>query len=652
MAHVSDGRLALGYMHVLHMCKVKAIQSWRLQSDIILLSRLSTCKLLQSNSECKKKVSRHIFKPKEGTKMNEKYDWKSSPTNSIDESSDDRMEAGGAKLPITYDDLPIEEIEASSWRLHRGCSRGIGIALFAILAIVLVGLGVGFSFYDKSGPISALNSTLEVAPSYAPTSAQTSLPSAPSSSPSASPTASASPSISPSSMPSISPSDGPSSEPSSGPTGEPTALPSSEPTKDPTREPTDDPTSEPTMDPTRKPTDEPAEDADAATVVLKPGHKLERGDYVSSPSGHYRVGLSSDGNFKLKDTFDDDKVIWDADISSGYKAYMQEDGNFIIRDRNGKNLWSTETADYKNAKLTVDNSGTVGVVYKDSYVWMQGVPQGSYEGPNKDIKFPIRGTFYYSWYPETWEVSSGAKARFKPDKFGYYNSADPKVIEAHLDEFDYGNIELGIISWWGQSTNNDRARISLLQKMTLDLHYDIKWCVYYEEMGKKKSEDDVREDLAYLKKWFAWHPTWPHVDGKPVIFVYHNSGCSNVKRWMKASDGEWHVVLKIFGGYKDCSAQPDSWHQYAPAKDVVEKKGEYFVISPGFWHAGRSKPSLPRLSKSKFCDNVQDMVDSREPWQLVATFNEGGEGTLIEPSKKWESDSGYGYYLDCLHKIK
>jgi len=44
------------------------------------------------------------------------------------------------------------------------------------------------------------------------------------------------------------------------------------------------------------------------------------------------------------------------------------------------------------------------------------------------------------------------------------------------------------------------------------------------------------------------------------------------------------------------------------------------------------------------------MIARKEPFQLIVTFNEHGEGTGVEASSHWASDSGYGYYLDCLHE--
>ena len=53
------------------------------------------------------------------------------------------------------------------------------------------------------------------------------------------------------------------------------------------------------------------------------------------------------------------------------------------------------------------------------------------------------------------------------------------------------------------------------------------------------------------------------------------------------------------------------------------------------------------------------MVASNEPWQLVVSFNEWGEGTAVESATAqtgpfgtadgWASASGYGDYLDVLH---
>lgn len=284
-------------------------------------------------------------------------------------------------------------------------------------------------------------------------------------------------------------------------------------------------------------------------------------------------------------------------------------------------------------------------------IWMQGTPRGTYTGPSSpDMQYPLRGIFYYPWYPETWEVN-GKQAKFIPD-LGMYSSDDPTVIEEHIDALEYAYVDISIASWWGPGATQELARMNLLMDKTVEMKSQIKWTAYYEdEMFENPSVETIRNDLQYLKDWMAWHPTWAHMDGKPVVFVYNEAGCDVVQRFMDGAQGEWYVVMKLFKGYKFCSVQPNHWHQYGPSTEYIHIRGESTSISPGFWKADVEKPELPRVSKARFCENAQKMVDSGEDWQLITTFNEAGEGTMIEASSSnWGSETKYGYYLDCLHQ--
>jgi hypothetical protein len=161
-------------------------------------------------------------------------------------------------------------------------------------------------------------------------------------------------------------------------------------------------------------------------------------------------------------------------------------------------------------------------------------------------------------------------------------------------------------------------------------------------------------NIFWLRQWFGWHPAWAHINQKPVVFVYNEAGCSVADRWkqgIEAAEGDWYVVLKLFPGFEGCESQPDSWHQYGPANEYIHIQGESASVSPGFWRADRTSPDLDRVSKARFCENVQKMVQSGENWQLITTFNECGEGTHVEASSpNWGSETKYGYYLDCLHR--
>lgn len=74
-----------------------------------------------------------------------------------------------------------------------------------------------------------------------------------------------------------------------------------------------------------------------------------------------------------------------------------------------------------------------------------------------------------------------------------------------------------------------------------------------------------------------------------------------------------------------------------------------FTIGPGFFRADADQAEIPRATVATFCSWVVKMNASNKDWQLIVSFNEWGEGTAVESAVQWQSDSGYGDYLDCLH---
>jgi hypothetical protein len=265
-----------------------------------------------------------------------------------------------------------------------------------------------------------------------------------------------------------------------------------------------------------------------------------------------------------------------------------------------------------------------------------------------DLTFPLRGAFVYQWFPETWTVN-GAHVFYRPT-LGYYDSSAQSVTDAHIRALGYGKFDVAITSWWGPGTHQESTRIPLALSRTAALASPLRWTAYYEREGSADpTVTEIQNDLAYLSV-YASDPAWARIGGKPVIFVYsaNESSCAVADRWAQAAAG-WHVVLKIFTGWRTCPAQPQGWHQYAPAGRETRQFGYSFTISPGFWRADEATPRLGR-DPGAWRQDVAAMDASGEPWQLVTTFNEFGEGTAVEAAEEWISPSGYGTYLDALHE--
>ena len=261
----------------------------------------------------------------------------------------------------------------------------------------------------------------------------------------------------------------------------------------------------------------------------------------------------------------------------------------------------------------------------------------------------LRLAFYYPWFPRNWtQLGIYPYANYHPS-LGYYDSADPRIIQAHIAALQYSKFDGAISSWWGQGSDEDLKFPLLLQA---SLGHALQWCVYYElEGSENRSIPQIQSDFQYIVSRYAAHQNYLHVDGRPVIFVYGKpgDGPEQVERYVtgNAVAGAYaYLVLKVFPGFQTCQPQPDGWHEYAPANAVRDFSPWSYTISPGFWKVGEQ----PRLARdlNQWQRNVAAMKLSQASFKLVTTFNEHGEGTPVESCVEWNTASGHGAYLDAL----
>src|SRR5258706_7212863 len=261
--------------------------------------------------------------------------------------------------------------------------------------------------------------------------------------------------------------------------------------------------------------------------------------------------------------------------------------------------------------------------------------------------FPIRAALYYPWFPEAWNQQGFNPFTNYTPSLGSYDLTNQTVISQQIAAMQYGGIQAGIASWWGQGTKTDARIPSLLQAAA---GTSFRWALYYEQESLgDPSVSQLTSDLTYVRDHYGSDPSFLRVGGRFVVFVYADGAdaCGMADRWKQANTLEAYVVLKVFSGYTTCINQPDGWHQYNPAVAADSQKSYSYMISPGFWKKGEAV----RLDRNitRWNQNIRNMIASGAPFQLVTTFNEWGEGTPVESAVEWTSVSGYGVYLDALH---
>jgi hypothetical protein len=278
----------------------------------------------------------------------------------------------------------------------------------------------------------------------------------------------------------------------------------------------------------------------------------------------------------------------------------------------------------------------------------------------------IRGAFYYPWFPEAWtQQGQNPFTNYTPTR-GFY-STDTATVTAQIADMQYGDITIGIASWFGPGTTTDKHWPALMQAAK---GTGFAWAPYYEPEGiSNPAPQQIADDLHYIESTYGGAGSaLASLPGQGMpVFVYNADdlttaeGCGTVDRWNQARQllqqqyGESvYIDLKVFPGYTTCAGTPmiNGWHQYGPAsavQDFPNAPGDSaYSISPGYWKSGAPYGTAPFLvrDRARWQANIAGMNASGAKWQLITTYNEWGEGTAIESSSGCAKAAPAGAYCD------
>jgi hypothetical protein len=299
------------------------------------------------------------------------------------------------------------------------------------------------------------------------------------------------------------------------------------------------------------------------------------------------------------------------------------------------------------------------------------IPDTRTPGDQTEQAFPLRGMFYYPWYPESWTTPG---PHFTPARGANYSQDSPGVIEDQVQEMIDAGVDVGISSWLRDHPRDAR----FADVLAASVGKDLTWALYYEREGVNGDDPSwqvIRDDLRIItSRGYATHSNYLRIGGKPVIFVFADAedACGDgdaattgsadpnnmVERWAEAvrqtsrrssiPTPNFHVVLKVFdhnpaspADYLDCPRYPGgasghSFHQYAPAAPTDQIHRDSYVISPGFWKYNEAQPRLgAHRDLVRWRQSIRNMEgpdgDGKE-WHLITTYNEWGEGSQVEAS--------------------
>ena len=99
------------------------------------------------------------------------------------------------------------------------------------------------------------------------------------------------------------------------------------------------------------------------TYVLRPGQTVG--------NNRIRLTLRSDGDLVLRNR--DGKVVWSTGThASGTRAVFQADGNFVVYSSDDATLWSSRTDGHDGAVLVLQSDGNLTIRQGDTTLWATG----------------------------------------------------------------------------------------------------------------------------------------------------------------------------------------------------------------------------------------------------------------------------------------
>ena len=105
----------------------------------------------------------------------------------------------------------------------------------------------------------------------------------------------------------------------------------------------------------------------------------------------------------------------------------------------------------------------------------------------------VRAGFYYPWFPGGWNQQGMNPFTLYHPSDGFYSSTDTTVVAHQIAAMRYGHLDAGIISWWGQGSQEDSA---VPMDLAAAAGTGFKWALYYEPEGYgKPSVTQIQSDL-------------------------------------------------------------------------------------------------------------------------------------------------------------
>ena len=298
---------------------------------------------------------------------------------------------------------------------------------------------------------------------------------------------------------------------------------------------------------------------------------------------------------------------------------------------------------------------------------------------------PTHPTWGWHWTMGKTQPASGSLATHDRPLIGAYDSSDPRVLAYQVALMKTAGVDGAIIDWNGTGGFADYAMIHantarlIAALKTAGLRFAI--CVEDNPGHRFQAElrlpratatTRLRESFQWLDQHWLTDPAYLRIDGRPLLFLF-GPQYLEAKEWSEIRptlatnpltlglphlsqrpglDGAF-AWIPVSGGQPSApptwtAALADVYATARPGRPVVA------VAFPGFhdyYAEAGVGPSYGRIDDRAgltFAESLEQAWRSGAPVVQVATWNDYGEGTVIEPTE----GQGHRHLTTLMHRLK
>jgi hypothetical protein len=268
------------------------------------------------------------------------------------------------------------------------------------------------------------------------------------------------------------------------------------------------------------------------------------------------------------------------------------------------------------------------------------------------------------WSMNARNAATGVASWYAP-MIGEYSSNDPVVIEYQLLMMKYAGIDGVVIDWPGLNGANDlpQNKASADAIIARTAAFGLQFGVVYEDQDAV-SVDAAKNDMSYVRDNFFTKANFIQANGKPELLVF------GPQKFLDAND--WTNILSVFPQkptfftlWYNAAAGGNADGQFAwVAQNGLKGVSDFDtgadggnhglmipILYPGFnpyYAAGGWPGPTWKVSYTLKPDNTEGGNTLQSSFTLgqyagdplqIATWNDYGEGTMIEPTNQFQYQS-------------